>query len=43
MGSYSSVETFPVRTVVQENGVFNVYLQDNNGAIARTDVGDGGT
>ncbi|HEX9296042.1 MAG TPA: prepilin-type N-terminal cleavage/methylation domain-containing protein [Polyangiaceae bacterium] len=44
-GSYSSAETFPVRTVVEEEGKYNVYLQANTGAIARTDYGgaEGGT
>lgn len=42
-GSYSSAETFPVRTVLAENSKFQVYLQANTGAIARSDGQDGGT
>src|SRR6266536_2587712 len=43
-GSYSCAETFPVRTVVEEDGKYNVYLQANSGALARTDNGgEGGT
>jgi prepilin-type N-terminal cleavage/methylation domain-containing protein len=42
-GSYGSAETFPVRTVLAENSKFQVYLQSNSGAIARSDGIDGGT
>jgi prepilin-type N-terminal cleavage/methylation domain-containing protein len=41
-GSYASAELFPVRTVEAENSKFQVYLQDNNGAIARSGGVDGG-
>ena len=45
MGSYSSTEVFPIRTVVQENAGYDVYLQANTGGIARSsnDGTDGGT
>jgi prepilin-type N-terminal cleavage/methylation domain-containing protein len=42
-GSYTSAETFPVRTVLAENSKFQVYLQANTGAVARSDGVDGGT
>jgi hypothetical protein len=42
-GSYASPETFPVRTVLAENAKFQVYLQVNTGAIARSDGVDAGT
>jgi prepilin-type N-terminal cleavage/methylation domain-containing protein len=42
-GSYASPETFPVRTVLAENSRFQVYLQANTGAVARSDGMDGGT
>jgi prepilin-type N-terminal cleavage/methylation domain-containing protein len=35
-GSFASPETFPVRTVLAENAKFQVYLQANTGAIARS-------
>jgi hypothetical protein len=35
-GSFASPETFPVRTVLAENAKFQVYLQANTGAVART-------
>jgi prepilin-type N-terminal cleavage/methylation domain-containing protein len=42
-GSYASPETFPVRTVLAENAKFQVYLQNNTGAVSRSDGIDGGT
>jgi prepilin-type N-terminal cleavage/methylation domain-containing protein len=42
-GSYGSPETFPVRTVLAENAKFQVYLQANTGAVARSNGMDGGT
>ena len=42
-GSFASPETFPVRTVLAENAKFQVYLQANTGAVARSDGIDGGT
>ena len=44
-GSYGSAETFPVRTVVFENSRYEVYLQANTGAVARSGNGaaDGGS
>ena len=42
-GSFASPETFPVRTVLAENAKFQVYLQVNTGAVARSDGLDGGT
>src|SRR6185295_5605302 len=42
-GSFGSPETFPVRTVLAENAKYQVYLQANTGAIARSDGLDGGT
>jgi hypothetical protein len=35
-GSFASPETFPVRTVLAENAKYQVYLQANTGAIARS-------
>ena len=35
-GSFASPETFPVRTVLAENAKFQVYLQANTGAVARS-------
>jgi len=44
-GSYASAETFPVRTVVLEGSGYQVYLQANTGAVARSNNGsaDGAT
>jgi hypothetical protein len=42
-GSFASPETFPVRGVFAENAKYQVYLQANTGAIARSDGLDGGT
>ncbi|HEY3594789.1 MAG TPA: prepilin-type N-terminal cleavage/methylation domain-containing protein [Polyangiaceae bacterium] len=44
-GSYSSTESFPVRTVVTAGTGYQVFLQANTGAIARTNNGgaDGGS
>jgi hypothetical protein len=43
-GSYSSAETFPVRTVILENSRYQVYLQASTGAVVRSNNGgaDGG-
>jgi len=43
-GSYGSAEAFPVRTVVAAATGYQVYLQSNTGAVARTNNGttDGG-
>jgi hypothetical protein len=35
-GSFASPETFPVRAVLAENAKFQVYLQANTGAVARS-------
>jgi hypothetical protein len=40
-GSYASPETFPVRTIIQNGANFEVYLQGNNGAVARSGGADG--
>lgn len=42
-GSYSSPETFPVRSIFENGTAFNVYLQPNNGATARAGGAEGGS